>query len=142
MADKHDSGAIEVFRRFLRCSETNAWDDLADLYAEDATIEMPFVPPGMPTTTRGRAAHRARFRRIGTLLRFTSATSVRLHQTTDPDVIIAEYDLHGEVIANGTTFVLSYVMVVTVRNGEIVHSRDYGNSLNRPPLDQPATARR
>jgi ketosteroid isomerase-like protein len=138
-AEKHESVAIKVFKRFLHYSETNAWDDLADLYSEDAVIEIPFVPPGVPTKSQGREVHRARFKQIARLLRFTSATSVRLYQTTDPDVIIGEFDLNGEVISNGKTFTLSYIMVVTVRHGEIVHSRDYGNPLNRPPLDQSAS---
>jgi ketosteroid isomerase-like protein len=138
-AEMHESVAIKVFKRFLHYSETNAWDDLADLYSVDAVIEIPFVPPGVPTTSQGREVHRARFRQIGTLLRFTSASSVRLYQTTNPDVIVAEYDLSGEVISNGKTFTLSYIMVVTVKNGEIVHSRDYGNPLNRPPIEQPAS---
>jgi ketosteroid isomerase-like protein len=137
---KSETVALKVFRRFLHYSETNRWDDLASLYSVDSVIEIPFVPPGVPTMSQGREVHRARFTRIATLLRFTSAASVRLHQTIDPDVVIGEYDLNGEVLSNGKTFTLSYIMVVTVKNGEIVRSRDYGNPLNRPPIEQPSAA--
>ena len=46
-----------------------------------------------------------------------------LHETTDPAVLVAEFDLHGEVA--GAAFVSSYVVVMTIRDGLIVHSRDY-----------------
>jgi ketosteroid isomerase-like protein len=48
-----------------------------------------------------------------------------IHETADPEVIITEYDLHGRLVATGAPFVLSYLMVMTVRDGEIVHTRDY-----------------
>ncbi|WP_254897036.1 nuclear transport factor 2 family protein [Amycolatopsis sp. Hca4] len=48
-----------VFDRFLAASVENRWDDLADLYAEDVTIEMPFTPAGVPRVTKGREELRA-----------------------------------------------------------------------------------
>ncbi|EOD68031.1 nuclear transport factor 2 family protein [Amycolatopsis vancoresmycina] len=46
-----------------------------------------------------------------------------VHATTDPAVLVAEFDLHGD--ASGSAFAATYVMVMTVRNGLITHSRDY-----------------
>jgi ketosteroid isomerase-like protein len=48
-----------------------------------------------------------------------------VHEITDPEVIIAEYELHGEMTATGTPFSVRYAMFITVRDGYIVRSRDY-----------------
>jgi ketosteroid isomerase-like protein len=112
-----------VFDRFLAASVENRWDDLADLYAEDVTIEMPFTLPGVPRETKGREELRRRFRAAGQVRRLVKAENVVVHETNDPAVLVAELDLHGEV--GGAPFVSSYVMVMTIRDGLIVHSRDY-----------------
>jgi uncharacterized protein len=42
-------------------------------------------------------------------------------------VIVLEYDLRGRFVKTDEEFTLSFVMVTTVRDGEIVHSRDYAD---------------
>ncbi|MFI5605601.1 nuclear transport factor 2 family protein [Amycolatopsis sp. NPDC051903] len=120
------TAAKTVFQRFLDASVENRWDDLADLYAEDVVLEMPFTPAGVPRVTHGRDELRKRFRAAGQVRRMTKADNVVLHETTDPEVLVAEFDLHGEF--GGEPFVSSYVMVLTVRGGEIVHTRDYADT--------------
>ncbi|HET6708945.1 nuclear transport factor 2 family protein [Amycolatopsis sp.] len=117
------ASARAVFDRFLAASVENRWDDLADLYAEDVTLEMPFTLPGAPRVTKGREELRRRFRAAAGARRITGAGNVAVHETTDPSVLVAEFDLHQEV--RGTAFAVPYVMVLTVRNGQITHSRDY-----------------
>ncbi|MEV5705859.1 nuclear transport factor 2 family protein [Actinoallomurus sp. NPDC052274] len=119
----------EVVERFLRASADNAWDDLADLYAPDSVIELPFAPPGVPKRFEGREGHRARFKAVAPARRFTKVDSVVLRETEDPEVVVAEYDLHGAMTRSGRPFVFSYIMVIRVRDGLIVHSRDYGDNL-------------
>ena len=112
-----------VFDRFLPASVENRWDDLADLYAEDVTIEMPFTLPGVPRLTHGREELRRRFRMAGQARRVVKAENVVVHETTDPAVLVAEFDLHQEI--RGEAFVVTYVMVMTVKDGLITYSRDY-----------------
>jgi ketosteroid isomerase-like protein len=119
----------EVAERFLRASATNQWDELADLYSDDAVIEFGFAPPGMPKSTQGREVHRARFKTLTGRLRFAKVDSVVIHQTSDPELIIIEYDLHGQTVATARPFVFSYIMVMRIRDGLIVSSKDYGNPL-------------
>jgi ketosteroid isomerase-like protein len=120
------STAREVAERFL---EVAAGDGLADLYAEDSVIEMPFAPPGIPGRFEGREGHRSRFELAATMIRRDRADNVVIHETADPEVVILEFDLHSTLIATGRPVVLSYVMVMRIRDGLIVHSRDYGNPL-------------
>jgi ketosteroid isomerase-like protein len=125
MGSATPKSAREVFERFLATSVENRWDELADLYAEDVVLEMPFTLPGVPRVTRGREVLRSRFKSAGQARRLVKAENVVVHETADPAVVIAEFDLHNEMLTDGSEFVSSYVMVVTVRDGEIVHTRDY-----------------
>lgn len=51
--------------------------------------------------------------------------SVVVHQTADPEVIVAEFDYDGRVATNGRTVHVANVQVMRVRAGRIVWSRDY-----------------
>lgn len=113
----------EVFDQFLAASVENRWDDLADLYAEDVTLEMPFTLPGVPRVTKGREELRRRFHMAAQSRRVVGAGDVVVHETTDPAVLVAEFDLHQEM--RGEPFTVSYVMVMTVQDGRIAHTRDY-----------------
>jgi ketosteroid isomerase-like protein len=117
------SPARAVFDRFLAASVENRWDDLADCYAEDVILEMPFTLPGAPRVTKGREELRRRFRRAGAARRITKADNVIVHETADPAVLVAEFDLHQDV--SGESFVATYVMVMTIEDGLITHTRDY-----------------
>ena len=120
------SPARAVFDAFLAASVENRWDDLADLYAPDVVIEMPFTPAGVPRLTHGREELRSRFLAAGKVRRLVKADNVVVHETSDPSVLVAEFDLHGEL--GGSAFVSTYVMVMTVRDGLITYSRDYADT--------------
>lgn len=122
----------EVFDRLLKTTQEEAWDELADLYAEDVTIEMPFAPPGVPTTSTGREELRARMKAFGggrMPLKFESIDSVVVLETADPEVIVAQFVRHGHSDVTGEAFQFPYIMVITVRDGLIAASRDYSNPL-------------
>ena len=80
-------------------------DALADLYAEDGVHELPFAPPPAPRRIEGREQVRAYF--TGTLagvaLEFQRFEEVAIHDTTDPNVIVAEYDAHGVIPLDGSS---------------------------------------
>ncbi|MBB6555707.1 nuclear transport factor 2 family protein [Nonomuraea rubra] len=119
--------AREVAERFLAVTAGGDLAALADFFSEDSVIEIPFTPGGVPFRFEGREGHRARFERAGAVLRQDRLENVVLHETTDPEVVIAEYDLHGHVLSSGQPFASTYVMVMRIRDGLIVHSRDYAD---------------
>jgi uncharacterized protein len=106
----------------------HAPDQIADLYAPEVVIELPFGPPLIPArreTTREdlRAQLEAgRAERV-----YTSVENVSIHETTDPGVILAEYEVHGRMLADDRPFALPFLMIITVKDGLIVSSRDYNN---------------
>lgn len=125
--------ARETVERFLAVVADGTPDEMADLYAEDSVIEMPFGPrPGVPIRFEGREGpdgHRARFANFLPSVRVTGVDLVELHETGDPEVVIVEYDYRAVAIPTGRSFTNRYIMVVRVRDGLIVFSRDYANPL-------------
>jgi uncharacterized protein len=108
-------------------------DGQADLYATDGVLEMPFAPSGMPSSARGREAIRTLLVAAGQRARQSFRRIVRydplvIHDTADPEVIIAEFDVNGEVTTTGAVYRIPFIQVLRVRDGEIVSMRDYFSS--------------
>jgi ketosteroid isomerase-like protein len=121
----------DVVARFLAASVSDVRGDLADLYAEEVTVEMPFGPPLHPAMTKtDREALRTRFEAGASMFRFTSVKDVVIHETRDPEVVIAEYTMHGETATEPRrTFAMPLLMVLTIRDELIVHTRDYNSAV-------------
>jgi uncharacterized protein len=117
-----------VFESLLQGISDGRWDDLADLYAEDAVVEMPFAP-SPPARLEGREAIRAHFAAAARGPLTLRARNVVAHDTGDPEVVIAEFDYDGQVSTTGRSFRVSNIQVLRVRNGQIVSSRDYHDHL-------------
>ena len=121
----------ETAEQLLRAAVSDTPGDMADCYAPEVVIEMPFAVaalyPSRIETTREEL--RARFQAGAASRRYKGLTDVTIHETADPEVIIAEYELHGEMTATGQPFSARFAMVITVRDGHIVHSRDYSDPI-------------
>ncbi len=118
----------KVFESLLQGISDGRWYELADLYAEDAVVELPFTP-GAPTRLEGREAVRAHFATAAGGPLKVRASNVVVHDTDDPEVIIAEFDYFGHVSTICRSFHVSNIQVLRIRNGQIVSSRDYHNHL-------------
>lgn len=113
--------------QLLRASVSATPGDMADCYAPAVVIEMPFAvdalyPSRIETT---REDLRARFQAGTASRRYKRLLNVTIHETDDPEVIITEYELQGEMAATGAPFSVRFAMVITIQDGYIVHSRDY-----------------
>jgi uncharacterized protein len=51
--------------------------------------------------------------------------AIVVHETADPEVIVAEFEYQGTVLATGKAFAVPCVFVLRIRDGLIVESRDY-----------------
>ena len=101
----------------------------ADLYAPNGVLEWPFAPPGVPRRLQGRERIRRelmmldqRARQAGTSVVGLSAA---VHETADPEVVIAELDVRAELTTTGLIYRHPYIQVFRIRDGEIVLCRDY-----------------
>lgn len=99
----------------------------ADMWAEDGVLECPFNPPGLPRRFEGREQIR-QFLVMGqekSRLHLESIENVVVHETTDPEVLIAELDGLGSVKTTGKPYRTKYCEVLRVRQGQIVLYRHY-----------------
>ncbi|MCP9964195.1 nuclear transport factor 2 family protein [Actinomadura madurae] len=115
----------EVFARLGEGISAGRWDELAALYAEDAVVEQPFAPPPAPPRLEGRATLDRHFRRAGAGPLELRVRDVVVHDTADPEVIVVEYGYDGRVATTGRTFTVANILVLRIRDGLIVESRDY-----------------
>ena len=113
----------EVFSRLIAGISEGRWHELADLYAEDVVVEMPMDPHR--TRIDGREAVRRHFAAAADGWFELRAHDVIVHATTDPEVVIAEFEYDGLNRTTGKKFTVANVQVLRVRGGRIVASRDY-----------------
>ncbi|SRR6266498_4105185 len=101
------------------------WEELTDLYAERTHVVLPLLPSRRPAFTT-RDELRELFGASGSGPRpQRRAANVTIHETADPEVVIAEFEYQGTVGATGEPYTLPGIFVLRVRDGEIVSSRDY-----------------
>ncbi|QUQ62618.1 nuclear transport factor 2 family protein [Kutzneria sp. CA-103260] len=118
-------GPRAVLEQFRQAVVDQSADALSRLYATDAVHEFPFTRPGLPSRLDGRDE----IMRWSTSMwhnnsvRYERYRTRAVHDTADPDTIIVEQE------AVGADFALPNIVVLTVRDGQIAHLRDYVNIL-------------
>ncbi|MFE6834829.1 nuclear transport factor 2 family protein [Streptomyces sp. NPDC057705] len=119
----------EVFQKLIEGIGAGRYTELAELYAEDAVVETVFEPVG-PRRVEGRAALRERFAQVsaGSPVELTPANVV-VRETEDAEVVVAEFDYRVHHRVTGRSFEAANILVLRVRDGLIVSSRDYHDHL-------------
>jgi ketosteroid isomerase-like protein len=121
--------AFLVWEEALRFVRERDLDGYAGMFAPDGVVELPFPLPGMPHRIEGREAIRRVLAPVWRAQkdsgrRIEKVDPVVVHETQDPELVVIEFDMHG-VEASGTPYRMSYVHLVTVRDGRIALLRDY-----------------
>lgn len=107
-------------------------------WAPDGTMDFPFAPPGGVSHLEGRDAVAAY------LDGYTDAVLPRRvvldlrHDTADPDTLVVEFAVTGDVAASGEPYEMRYVAVVSVGDEGITSYRDYWNPLAFPSSGGPS----
>lgn len=129
-ADKRTASPRELLEQAQRMFVAKDMDGFADMFAEDGTHELPFAPPGVPKFLQGRENIREYMTSItSTPLEMTDFKGLVVYETSDPEVIIVEYEAHGTVVSNGKPYSMPYIQILRARDGEIVTWRDYWSPL-------------
>ncbi|GHF71974.1 hypothetical protein FHX82_000761 [Amycolatopsis bartoniae] len=122
--------AVDVFGELARqTAESGAVEVMLDLSADDVVFEFPFAPPGRPTRVEGKPALAEYLKALAGRVRIEGIRDLEVHETVKPEVAIIEMTVTGTVTATGAPYEQSYVSILTVRDGLIVHYRDYWNPL-------------
>lgn len=94
-------------------------------WAPDGTMDFPFAPTGAVTHLDGRDAVAAYLEGYNDAVRPWRVTSEQRHDTADPDTLVVEFAVAGDVAATGEPYEMRYVAVITVGDAGIVSYRDY-----------------
>jgi ketosteroid isomerase-like protein len=120
----------DVFLALVKGICEERLDDVLALYAEKTDVSHPF------DALRGhgfssRAELREHFsRRPSRQPVKIHPANILIHETADPEVIVAEFDYAGTNLETRQGFSYRCVFIMRVRNGEIVESRDYVDHLS------------
>ncbi|NIK58419.1 nuclear transport factor 2 family protein [Kribbella shirazensis] len=121
----------EVLERAHELFLNKDLNGFAEMFAKDGAHELPFAPPGVPKYLVGREPVRQYLTSITkTPLELKTFHNLTVHETADPEVIIAEYEARGTVVRTGKEYRMPYVQLLKARNGEILIWRDYWSPLS------------
>lgn len=106
-------------------------DAVADLYAAGAVHEYPFLFPGVPERYEGREAIRASYEAAwaSSPAKPEKIIEVAVHDGADAEVLVVEQITEGTVTTTGQSFSVPNLLVLRIREGRIVHARDYMDGL-------------
>src|SRR5512146_2603389 len=119
----------EVLARRSQLTLSGDADGLADLFAPDAVMEFCFHgPPGAPVRIAGREAIREYSRQVmESPLRIDALEVTELHQTQDPEVVIAEMRATATLTATGRSITAESIQVLRIKDGRIAAFRDFAD---------------
>ena len=122
----------DVLGLYHRALEARSADRLAELYAVDAVHEFSVLVSHRPPLCHGREAVRAAYRTAWAkdplVIEALENTFVR-EAHDDPEVVIGQWQMHGTRLTTGERVVVNGLLFLQVRDGLIVHARDFLDGL-------------
>ena len=128
-----ETGSVESFpamlRRVLGSRLRPDAETFPDMFAVDGVLEYPYAPPGLNTPVAGRDAIIANFQRLRKLLRIDGVADVSEIEVSDPNMVVLEFSGRGEGLITKEAYDQRYISVIRMRDGNIVHYKDYWNPI-------------
>jgi ketosteroid isomerase-like protein len=124
MPDNTMRSPRDVFELLLKSFADRDLTTVKSLYAEDALVRQPFAKP-VEVVLTGRAEIEQHFAGFAAAPVTVSPRNIEVHETTDPEVVVAEWDNDVTRTTDGTTVSTHNIAVFCVRDGQVVWSRDY-----------------
>jgi uncharacterized protein len=121
--------AAQLLKRALDkflAKDIEGWADLCD---ENIVVEFPFAPDIASRRIVGRDAIYDYLRNYPNVIDLKTTPTMMIHDTSDPNMSIAEWSASGQVISSGKPYEMSYATFVTFHNGLIVNYREYWNPM-------------
>ena len=101
---------------------------IAAFFAEDALFELPFAPAGFPGRHEGREAIAAFLQQFPKYYRRIRLLDRRITPLGDGSGVVAEYRGEWENL-KGRPYNNTYIALIRIREGRIVHMREFFNPL-------------
>ena len=100
-------------------------EEVPRLYAEDCVVEVPYATGGAAPLLEGGAAVREHFSHADAMPFRLRARDLVVHETEDPELVVLSWDYEVTATTTGATATVANVQFLRVRDGLIVHSRDF-----------------
>ena len=126
MQSPHFDVAIAAFTKALQGRINPDISSFPDLFVEDAVIDVPFDGQGDGTPIRGRAAIELMTRSLEGFLWFEEVTFHQVRETSDPDVVVCEYEAILRRADRQGLLRRRYISIITISQNRIAHLREYG----------------
>jgi uncharacterized protein len=125
VSDQAKQTVTQVFTSFLSLIVKDV-QALMNLYAEDAVVEYPYAFD-TPKRLEGKEVIYNYLKNAVAKLQDLRFTNIRAYPTTDSNILWAEVQGEAVIAATGLPYQQEYVMRLEIRNGLIVHYREYWN---------------
>lgn len=131
IADLEDFAALDPFFHVIQEGLAGfiEADHFFDLFAEDVVTEYIVTVPGYPPRVDGRAALAELYRPYGTRMTLERCFDLAVYHDAAKGVVVLEYASEGHAVETGNRYSNRFISVLTLRDGEVVHWRDYLNPL-------------
>ena len=129
-----DAETIPSFGAMLRLAlgdalAADAGEDFLVMCDDDIEFQFPYAPLGTVTEVRGKDRMAAYLPKVGALVAFESMGTPIVHACEDDETFVLEFSCRGSGAETGARYDQDYISVIRVRDGRIVHYRDYWNPL-------------
>jgi uncharacterized protein len=115
----------EIAEKLVDGISERRFDEVAKLYAEDCVVEVPYAFGAADARIEGGEAIREHFAHADQAPFRLRARGLVVHATEDPELVVSEWDYEVTATTTGRTATVANVQLVRVRDGLIVHSRDF-----------------
>ena len=117
---------VERVQQLLVLAGDMRVDDMLEYFTDDAVMELPFAPGRMDKRHEGKEAVAGFLKFVQHAFSSFSMTVDAIHETRDPNVVVAEHRSDGVVAENGRPYRNRYVTIITFDDdGKVVHWREY-----------------
>jgi ketosteroid isomerase-like protein len=100
-------------------------ENFFDIHAEDVVVEYVITVPDFPRKIVGREALAELYRGYGDTIVQDGSSDVFSYYDREKSVAVLEYTIHGKTVHNGKRYLNRFISVITIKDREIVHWRDY-----------------
>ena len=115
----------QVAEKLVTGISEGRFEEVPRLYAEDCVVEVPYATGGAAPLLEGGAAVREHFSHAAAMPFRLRARDLVVHETEDPELVVLSWDYEVTARTTGATATVANVQFLRVRDGLIVHSRDF-----------------
>lgn len=122
----------EVVTELIHRMAARDYEAALKLYGDEVVVSVEFALPQRVEMTRDDLVRGLSSPQAAGMLRMYEDLAIedlRVHETADPEVVIAEWNYRSRV--GDETVLNPNIIVVGVRNGQLFFSRDYHNDVTR-----------